>query len=731
METRKMKLALSAGALALSLALAGCGGGSGTVAQDPPPPSSAELAASQTTAATNAIEAAKMAVGALDIESTEMALTDAQGLIKAVEDAIAAAANVDLATRQEWTLTLGGLQADLDMAEAYATAGMAIADAEDADAADAALTAAKENVSGEQFADLQMKVAARKADLEQMAAVDRQEMALETAAGMIDTSDLSTSEAIDTANAAIEALRKAIEEATAVDDKSMYEMQVEAAEKAVNRANHMMALSSASEELQSALTALAGRTPTQAQINDANTALAGLTTAIENAKEDLTDEERTSSQTLADSAPALIGAAQTALNSAIEEDDKATRAEMAAAGKALYGKLNYNPTMVPVMVSAGKISIGNNTTAVGGDAGDCASQACNGSALAKTKDEVMPLNGWMGADYMKSAGSGNDKVTHMARVYSNPDAPKSTLFTDQSNPSRLTYVPDDKNYQVGPSHASDIIMTGLPSSGTQDFANGASIEGSYMGATGTYKCVDASCMATPITAGGVTLSNNNWRFVPDANASIEMPDSAYLQFGWWVRKDRDGATHASAFYGQIPVADTQGALTHSDGSSLTGTAKYMGKAAGKFAINNPLGDDSDGGHFTANAMLEAQFGATTDTDKNGLTGTIDGFMLNDGNVAQDWSVKLNRARWNSTKYELTTGGGHADSTTDHIIDGTAVEWSIGDDVHPGQTGQWEAQLFDENTKDKNTSPTTVIGRFEAGFGDTHKMVGAFGANQEK
>ena len=113
--------------------------------------------------------------------------------------------------------------------------------------------------------------------------------------------------------------------------------------------------------------------------------------------------------------------------------------------------------------------------------------------------------------------------------------------------------------------------------------------------------------------------------------------------------------------------------------------------------------------------LNAKFGVTEDDNTNGLMGTIDGFRLNDGTDDPGWSVELKRARWSTDRYQLTTTG---DATTDddHIIAGTAVEWSIDRVASPGQTGQWEAQLFDESPNDNSTSPTTVLGRFEAGFG---------------
>ncbi len=413
---------------------------------------------------------------------------------------------------------------------------------------------------------------------------------------------------------------------------------------------------------------------------------------------------------------------------AMSEQSKMDRAAMVAAGKALYSKLNYGATMVPVTLVSGKINIGDTTTTIDGTSADS-----NGDGLAKQEAAAPPLTGWTGADYMRSTGSGTSKVTHNARVYSNQKAATQVLFISDSaltihGLTRTSATNDGDAYTVVTSP--EIMLDDLDTSGVKTLTaaeQAAGLSGSFMGADGTYKCPTGTCTAAPINTGGVTLAGD-WTFTPGAQAMVSKRDADYLQFGWWVRKDDDdGPTHASAFYGIVGTGTTVTALT--TGTTLTGTAEYTGKAAGKFAINNPLGSDSDGGHFTANAELNAKFGATEDDNTNGLMGTIDGFRLNDGTDDPGWSVELKRARWSTDRYQLTTTGDATTADDDHIIAGTAVEWSIDRVASPGQTGQWEAQLFDESPNDNSTSPTTVLGRFEAGFGGTHKMVGAFGATK--
>ena len=179
----------------------------------------------------------------------------------------------------------------------YETATAGIAAATTAEAAQAAYDAVKDDVTAAQGEMLQAAVDARIMAIETAARVDEQKMALSGAAGMIDTSDLSTQEAVDAARTAIAGLRQALADAADVSDadKGMYMTQLNNAVTAVDeaqggidtatrRTNQMAALSGASTTLQTALAALSGATPTQALLDDANNALTALNTAIAEAR---------------------------------------------------------------------------------------------------------------------------------------------------------------------------------------------------------------------------------------------------------------------------------------------------------------------------------------------------------------------------------------------------------------------------------------------------------------
>ena len=213
---------------------------------------------------------------------------------------------------------------------------------------------------------------------------------------------------------------------------------------------------------------------------------------------------------------------------------------------------------------------------------------------------------------------------------------------------------------------------------------------------------------------------------------VQQPDANYLYYGWWVSKDKDGVpTAASAFRGAVgeTPAATGTPILLSDAVALTGSATYVGNAAGKFAMSNPLDGTGDGGHFTADVELTAKFGAIAPDDNNGgISGTLDNFMAND--KAVPWSVKLHHAPWGTTGAFVSTS-----VTTDTTANGTT--WSIDGNAAP-ESGIWSGQMYDElpgdtddtPAGDGNTTPTTATGTFYSEFSTIGRMVGAFGANKQ-
>ncbi|MCY4408247.1 MAG: hypothetical protein OXC15_17905, partial [Rhodospirillaceae bacterium] len=198
---------------------------------------------------------------------------------------------------------------------AYEAATAAIAAATTAAAAQAAYDAVKDDVTAAQGAMLQAKVDARIAALMTMADADAQKMALMTAAGNIDTSDLSDAAAIAAANNAIAALKMALAAATDVSDadKAMYQGQVTAAETAVATAQSALDHAAQTMALSEAVTALQaidlGDLSSEGAIDAAEAAIASVQMALDAATE-LSDAEKAVAMTLVATANRTVMAAQ-------------------------------------------------------------------------------------------------------------------------------------------------------------------------------------------------------------------------------------------------------------------------------------------------------------------------------------------------------------------------------------------------------------------------------------
>ena len=315
----------------------------------------------------------------------------------------------------------------------YETAVAAIAAAETPEAAQAAYDAVKDDVTAAQGEMLQDAVDARQTVLATMARANEQRLALMTAVGMVDTSDLSTQDLVNAARTAIAGLRQAIADAADVDDTSMYQSMLDEAVGAVDtaqggidtatrRTNQMTALSDASGDLQDALAALSGVTPTQALLDDANNALTALNDAI-TAGADLTDTEKAPYQHEAGNAAAPISMAQNAFDDAEDEADKTAAAVMAVTAMRLYAGIGDDPLGGGRAADSDGDGVISVTTATGETE----------QALSRDKDAmVADHHGWAGA--MHTAEPDGEMGTYEAVVYSNVGEPtEGAEFNDSAN----------------------------------------------------------------------------------------------------------------------------------------------------------------------------------------------------------------------------------------------------------------------------------------------------------
>lgn len=186
-------------------------------------------------------------------------------------------------------------------------------------------------------------------------------------------------------------------------------------------------------------------------------------------------------------------------------------------------------------------------------------------------------------------------------------------------------------------------------------------------------------------------------------------DTMYASYGWWIHKTENGSTFTASAFFDYKGGDGSAELA-SGVTALQGSATYMGGADGKYALSSSTSGTNDAGHFTAKAMLEADF-----TD-NMISGTIDNFMGADG-MARAWSVELKDQAVSDTW--LIAGDGTSGNTDRQI-----TMWTIGG-TDGDASGEWNGQLY--NNGDDGV-PMTAAGTFYTEFGQGNRMVGAFGAN---
>ena len=389
---------------------------------------------------------------------------------------------------------------------------------------------------------------------------------------------------------------------------------------------------------------------------------------------------------------------------------EAASKERTAKAKALMDALGVNTTVTNPLVATGFPAAEiDGTTFVASTV-----------AAKKTSKTVAALAGWKGAEYKGSGGAAPNTYTTEIVAYDNKASAETQPFSD-------SYAADATNkfYTFASSNGAGILsastanvdkisIDGIDANGQQTISEVKTFTGTYDGASGTYAC-PGNCMVTSNEGKVVALSTgpNNWRFTPaEGVVAPKASSTAYSQFGWWVRKNKDGSPVDAGTFARR----TTGSAV--DTQRRIGSATYRGGAAGKFAIRDsgsPANDNS--GHFTANATLEAAFG--NDSSAYGkLKGRIDGFTLND-TVKGDWVVSLEEQTLVAAGVE--TGSNDTASRT---------RWSLDGENFAAKAGTWTAGFYAE-TDDTNDIPKNVIGEFGATIGGgTHHMEGAFGASRE-
>ena len=233
------------------------------------------------------------------------------------------------------------------------------------------------------------------------------------------------------------------------------------------------------------------------------------------------------------------------------------------------------------------------------------------------------------------------KMTTTAVQYSNKE-------DDTPTPFSTVYKAELEN---GAIQGADIMakrisgVSGIPAHPSHDdlvMDGNDVLDGAYHGVAGKFSNAGGSAINFGRNAAGeleITGDTSSLVFTPSNVANkVMVEDKAYVNLGWWQTEDRHGeitGVKVAAFAG----GDDKTYDGSSDFQQLSGTATFEGIAAGKYVHRSTAG--LDGGHFTADAKLTANFNFELDgiTAGNSVSGMIDTFMQ-DGTSLGKWSVSL-------------------------------------------------------------------------------------------
>ena len=709
--------------------------------------------ASQRMGISDALAAARTAVDAVQDDSDDATVTAAEQAVMAASAAIDAAGDIPSSEAAAERTKVATLQSDLDAAKA--SRQMALDDA-----------AAERQAA--------MEEEARRT--EQLAAIT---MAIDVArTAVAAVNDGSTQQEVDDANDAVANARAKIDEAddvaesvkathmASVDTIAMSLSNAETSRNAAiaasqELANQRMAISNAIAAAQAAVDAV-GDDSSEAVVEAAQEAITDAKVVIAG-QADVPQAEKDANNGTVDAIMAQFTTARESRTAKMEADALAERERMAmaAATAAKLYKGIYPPAAVATGTGVGDVHAAYNDAGTPTDAAaDTHIMVTYGSggdtpvvvtrALSEDKRTTVTANhGWQGKRYHRTTPA--SEGTYEAFVYSNvEDSTEGRKFghADPGTGEGRDYeyminadgILDEANAD-GVGETADAFVPARVDSPNFDQSAGIKefdlpentvavmIAGSYHGVSGTYSCepTDGNTCASQVATTGFTLGMTaddtnvftpdagTWTFTPSNSSArvTEATDTAYASYGWWLHKTENDLTYtASAFVdekGAVPAAEALDALN--------GTARYVGGAAGKYALTSATGGTNDSGHFTARATLEADF--TNNSDSDAISGTIDTFIGADGQP-RNWSVKLNESDIGDTG-----GIGSAGDGTDPVM----TVWTIGD-TDGAADGNWTGTL--RNNGDDGV-PQVATGTFystHGTLGGEGRMVGAFGADRE-
>ena len=255
------------------------------------------------------------------------------------------------------------------------------------------------------------------------------------------------------------------------------------------------------------------------------------------------------------------------------------------------------------------------------------------------------ISGFGGDILTKKIGN---TATDTVYLYTNIKAPGNRAFWKVHGTS-FTMGTGSEDVRASGSRATHTVDGTTPANYSE-----LEIDGHFDGARGTFNC-ETGCTGviddgydTHVTFsdGKPTFVSGTWIFEPNSlTAGVtqrvggddtgERQDSEFLYFGIWSREPNDASVTTPAHDVKwIGGGDGVG-ITAANFAALTGQAKFVGGAVGRYALTNQVGQADRIGTFTATAEFTADFGATET-----LEGDITDFREGGRSLGSDWNVYL-------------------------------------------------------------------------------------------
>ena len=343
-------------------------------------------------------------------------------------------------------------------------------------------------------------------------------------------------------------------------------------------------------------------------------------------------------------------------------------------------------------------------------------------ALPADNDPMYAQTATFGDGQMLVRNIGTDRKIIV--VHSDIEAPDQEAFSSRYSLTvdRDTDTTANDTYAVLETDNGKIASSRFPSGATTtttyvqydaDTASGRASQfgGTFDGAPGTFRCIaSGGCTVGTDAMGDFNeLNANEWEFTPDAGATVDVADSDYLTYGFWLdttTKDGDIASYDIVqTFARSSLPDATGTL-----DDVEGTATYEGGAAGVYVHEAKNEDGSlnlaTSGRFTADVSLKAYFDASTLRQANSIEGTISNFDL-DGGPANSWNVNVSAG----------------------ITSAFALENGVASGM-TGDSGSLTGQFHSPADRAAADAPGVLVGEFNSTFVNG-TAAGAFGAREKE